>query len=56
MSNDFNTESEENLNEEAKKTLRVSVDADFANEILSRIDAPTPDASEIDEIHLLITK
>lgn len=51
-----NTNETENLNEETKKTMRVAVDADFANEVLSKIDAPTPDASEIDEMVLIITR
>ncbi len=51
---DINTNEEENLNEVEKKTMRVAVDAEFANEVLSKIDAPTPDASELDEIVLII--
>lgn len=53
MSENSNTNTEENLNEETK-IIRVRVGAELANEILSKINAPTPDASEIQEIHLLI--
>ena len=55
MSENNNTNSEEILNEE-KKTIRFSVSAEVANEILQMTNAPTPDASELDEIVLVITK
>lgn len=54
MSENNNT-NEEVLSNQEKKTMRVAVSAEFANEILQKIDAPTPDASEIDEIVLIIT-
>lgn len=54
MLSDSNTKEREDLNTEEKKVIRMPVSVDFANEILSKIDAPTPDASEIQEIHLII--
>lgn len=56
MSENSNTNEEENLNGEVKKTIRVSVDADYANAVLKTIDAPTPDASELDEVVLVIRR
>ena len=56
MSENNITDTEKTLNAEAKKTIRIAVEADFAAEILGKINAPTPDASEIDEIVLIIKK
>jgi hypothetical protein len=56
MSENFNTNEEETLNDEIRKTIRVEVEADYANAVLKNIDAPTPDASEIDEIVLVIKR
>ena len=56
MSTDSNTKESEDLNADEKKTIKVPVRLDLVNEFLSKLNAPFPDASELDEIHLLIQK
>lgn len=56
MSENNITESEEDLKVEQRKTLRIAVDLKTAQEFLDKIDAPTPDASDLDEIVLVIKK
>lgn len=53
---DFNTEDSEDLNGDERKIIKIVVELEDAQEFLDKINAPTPDASEIDEIHLVIKK
>jgi hypothetical protein len=56
MSQDTNTEDGEGLNVEERKIIKIGIDLEEARELLDKIKARTPDASEIDEIHLVIKK
>lgn len=53
---DINTKGGEDLNGEERKIIRIAIEVEEAGEFLDKINAPTPDASEIDEIHLIIKK
>lgn len=54
MSENNNTNSEENLNEEEKVTLRIVINETDAVDILNQFRAPFPAIDDLDEIHLIV--
>lgn len=57
MTEDFNTDTEEILNEEKKRiTMRVNINEIDAADILAQLNVPFPPLTDLDEIHLVITK
>lgn len=54
MSEDSNTEQVEEMNDESRVVV-ITVDFERANEILQSFEVRMPDASELDEIRLVIT-
>lgn len=57
MLQNFNTNKEENFNEEVTKvTIKVEVKEEDASHVLALFNAPAPQLSEIDEIHLIIKR
>ena len=54
MSDDINTNGGEDLNEDAKITVRVNISETDAADILAQLNANFPAIADLDEIHLMI--